>query len=770
MTNQVRGQQYRFTILTERLLRMEYSADGQFEDRTTQMVQNREFTEVPYQVLTAHNHFEVEIITNYYHLYYKGGPFAADTLYIDVNYRYSDYHNRWHFGESVENLGGTVRTLDKADGVIPLAPGIMAYNGFAAIDDSASFILEQDHFKPRDDGTTDWYYFAYGHDFQKALQDYYRLTGPTPLLPRYALGNWWSRYWAYSERSLTELLHHFDRDGLPFSVVTLDMDGHLTDIPKRFGSGWTGYTWNQALFSDPAHFLAALHARGLKVTLNVHPAAGIRAYEAVYPVIAQKLGLDQSNEEPALFDLNQVAFRATYFQDVHQPLEEMGVDFWWLDWQQGGNLGARDVDPLWLLNHYHYQDSADKHHGEGLILSRYAGPGSHRYPIGFSGDTYISWAALAFQPYFTATAANIGYTWWSHDIGGHMGGIRDDELALRWLQLGVFSPIMRLHSANNPFNGKEPWRYKNFAATNMVRFLRLRHELLPYLDSANYQTHAAGVPLVKPMYYTYDQPLAFKNQHQYLFGTELLVAPVVTPKLRHLDQSQVRVWLPKGMWFDFFNGLKYGGDTTLSVFRDETRIPVFAKAGAIVPLNPNYMADINQLPEVLKVLIFPGASNEYVLYEHLDGQVARTHFIFDWLNKELTIRVVDPGQIIPEKRHFQCQFRGVNDFEPAIKSGSGNVTPIELVENDKAFIYSCAEARQSQVTFSLHRLRIMPQRRLVVDRLFNKLNQAQIEYDLKNEIWTQFLRAPDKIRFINFLNTLADHDLAKMLYELVYIL
>lgn len=770
MTNQVCGAHYRFTVLTEQLLRMEYSATGHFEDRPTQMVQNRQFPTVAFQVLKQHNHFEVEIITSYYHLYYRGGPFAPDSLYIDVNYRYSDYHNRWHFGESVENLGGTVRTLDKANGAVPLDPGIMAYNGFSALDDSKSFILEANEFSPRATPAVDWYYFAYGHAFQRALQAYYHLTGPTPLLPRYALGNWWSRYWAYDEHQLMALLDHFDQDGLPFSVLTLDMDWHLTDIPQRFGSGWTGYTWNCALFADPVRLLTKLHDRGLKVTLNVHPAAGIRAYETAYPRVAQKLGLDQKNEEPALFDLSRPDFRATYFEDVHQPLTAMGVDFWWLDWQQGSSLGPRDVDPLWLLNHYHYQQSAADHHMEGLILSRYAGPGSHRYPIGFSGDTYISWSALAFQPYFTTTAANIGYTWWSHDIGGHMGGTRDDELALRWVQFGVFSPIMRLHSANNPFNGKEPWRYKDFAATNMTRFLRLRHELVPYLDSANYQTHAAGVPLVKPMYYTYDQPLAFKHKNQYLFGTELLVAPVVTPKLRHLDQSQVQVWLPKGLWFDFFNGLKYGGDTTLSVFRDETRLPVFAKAGAIIPLNPNYMADVNQLPEVLTVLVFPGASNEYVLYEHQNGQVARTHFIFDWLNKTLTVRVVDPAQIIPAKRHFQFQFRGVNDFEPMIKNGEGTITPVALTGNDKTFVYSCDLKQQKQVTFELRRLRIMPQRRLVVERLFDKLNQAQIEYDLKNEIWTQFMKAPDKIRFINFLNTLADHDLAKMLYELVYIL
>ena len=143
---------------------------------------------------------------------------------------------------------------------------------------------------------------------------------------------------------------------------------------------------------------------------------------------------------------------------LHRGLEDDGVDFWWLDWQSGPHSRVAGIDPLWMLNHFHFLDSA-RDGRRPLTFSRYAGPGSHRYPVGFSGDTVISWASLAFQPYFTATASNIGYGWWSHDIGGHMFGGKDDELATRWLQLGVFSPILRLHSSANEFTTKEPWTY-----------------------------------------------------------------------------------------------------------------------------------------------------------------------------------------------------------------------------------------------------------------------------------------------------------------------
>ena len=214
---------------------------------------------------------------------------------------------------------------------------------------------------------------------------------------------------------------------------------------------------------------------------------------------------------------------------LHRGLEDDGVDFWWLDWQSGPHSRVAGIDPLWMLNHFHFLDSA-RDGRRPLTFSRYAGPGSHRYPVGFSGDTVISWASLAFQPYFTATASNIGYGWWSHDIGGHMFGGKDDELATRWVQLGVFSPILRLHSGANPFTAKEPWTFEPAARAVMTEHLRLRHRLVPYLHTMNHRAASEGRPLVEPLYHrwpsadeAYDQP------NQFLFGSELVVAPLTTP-------------------------------------------------------------------------------------------------------------------------------------------------------------------------------------------------------------------------------------------------
>ena len=135
--------------------------------------------------------------------------------------------------------------------------------------------------------------------------------------------------------------------------------------------------------------------------------------------MAEDLGKDWENEESIDCDVADPDFLDAAFRYLYHPNEEQGVDFWWIDWQQGVESRVPGLDPLWMLNHYHYLDS-ERGGKRGLTFSRYAGIGSHRYPIGFSGDTIITWESLDFQPYFTANASNAGYGWWSHDIGGHM--------------------------------------------------------------------------------------------------------------------------------------------------------------------------------------------------------------------------------------------------------------------------------------------------------------------------------------------------------------
>ncbi|MBO7252974.1 MAG: DUF4968 domain-containing protein, partial [Oscillospiraceae bacterium] len=609
----VAGEKYRFTVLTDRLIRVEYQEQGRFVDEPTKTVICRDFPETPYRVIEKED--SLEIITEQVHLYYDKKPFSHDGLCIELKQGFHPYGSAWNYGDKVNDLRGTARTLDEANGAIPLESGLMSRFGFTVLDDSNSAFIAEDQWPAaKNRESIDMYFFGYGHDYLDCLRDFYRLTGATPLLPRFTLGNWWSRYYKYTEESYIKLMDEFRSRKIPFSTAVIDMDWHLVDIPKKYGTGWTGYTWNPDFFPDPKRFMDKLHEYGMKVTLNVHPADGVRAHEEDYLPMAKELGIDYENEDKIPFDAGNRKFLESYFKYLHHPNEAKGVDFWWLDWQQGGRGSAPGIDTLWLLNHLHFLDSG-RNGKKPLTFSRYAGLGSHRYPVGFSGDTITTWESLQFQPYFTANASNAGYTWWSHDIGGHMQGYRDDELTTRWVQLGVFSPIMRLHSSVNEFYGKEPWNYNLASEKIMTEYLQLRHKLIPYLYSMNYQTHLNSLPLVRPMYYHHEEDLAYEVPNQFYFGTEMLVCPITEPANADTLHGSFDAWLPEGGWYDFFTGRYYRGGKQIRLNRDLNNIPVFVKAGGIVPMAENFLQSHLGNPEKLNVHVFNGAAGSFDLYE-----------------------------------------------------------------------------------------------------------------------------------------------------------
>ena len=682
----VQGGKYRITLLTEALIRLEYREDGQFEDRATQCVVDRDFPVPGFHVKESDD--SLEIMTERLHLLYNKQEFTDYGLSIQVRGNLTDYRSIWHYGQEPEDLLGTARTLDEADGAIPLEHGLLSWFGYGLLDDSRSLVITEDGWaEPRRQGGVDLYFFGYGHSYEECLRDFYHLTGSAPLLPRYALGNWWSRFYKYTEEEYKELVLRFEEEEIPFSVAVIDMDWHLVDIDPKYGSGWTGYTWNRELFPVPEEFLGWLHAHGLKVTLNVHPANGVQPHEEQYRKMAEAMGRDWEKEEPVNFDIADPGFLEAYFEYLHHPLEDEGVDFWWVDWQQGGLSKIPGLDPLWMLNHFHYLDSRRRGR-RPMTFSRYAGMGSHRYPVGFSGDSIISWESLDFQPYFTANASNVGYGWWSHDIGGHMRGYKDDELSVRWLQFGAFSPILRLHSFNGAFAGKEPWRYNKIAEMVMKRYLKLRHELIPYLYTMNYYANRKGRPLIRPMYYLEpEREEAYHVPNEYYFGTELIVCPITRPMEKKAGAASFHAWIPEGLWFDFFDGMVYQGGRMLSLYRELENIPVLARAGAIVP-----MADLDTFtncvenPENLTVKIFPGKDGRFSLYED-QGDTCEDR-PENWVCTLFELKRQDQGAFyihgakgntaaIPERRNWKLVFYGMENGENIKVRAGGREIPVQ---------------------------------------------------------------------------------------------
>lgn len=739
--NTIQGDKYRFTLLTPCLIRMEYREDGKFEDRPTQVVWNRKFDPVDFRVEKKDEGFE--LFTDRMHVTYTGGPFTKNSLNLNAVGGQNAYGAVWYYGEKGDNLGGTARTLDEVDGECPLQEGIMSRSGCSQIDDSHSLVLDENGWtQVRTGDGVDIYVFAYGNDYKEALNDFYRLTGKTPMLPRYALGNWWSRYYAYTEDSYKALVTRFEKEKIPFSVGVLDMDWHLVEeVDPKYGSGWTGYTWNKKYYPDPERFMNWLHDHGMKISVNLHPAGGIRAFEEAYPAMAKELGdVDTEHEAPIDFDITSRKFLEAYFKCVLHPEENKGVDFWWIDWQQGTNTAIPGLDPLWMLNHYHTLHSQKKD-GKGLIFSRYSGPGSHRYPVGFSGDTVITWESLDFQPYFTATASNIGYGWWSHDIGGHMMGYKNDELALRWLQLGVFSPIMRLHSSCSEFNGKEPWRYRKEVELVMDKFLRLRHQMIPYLHTMNRRASEEGIPLIQPLYYQNPGKWdAFKMKNEYYFGSDILVNPITQPISTATRMGKVMTLLPEGTWIDLFTGTVYNGDRKIELYRSLDSIPVLAKAGAIVTLDARTTGNKIDNPDILKVIVAAGADGSFRLDEEATDNVwCSTTFTYQWGDEAVLTITPEKTKLegMPAERAYELVFAGTAQGMTAQKKkADGTYETLETsYDSDKqcTTVILPMQDIESEITVVTYNTALADNHQ--VERIFELLNRAEIEFSLKEQIY-----------------------------------
>ena len=617
----------RFTILTPQLIRMEWTKDGKFINNSTLVFINRKLPVPKFKKKSNGNW--LTITTEKLILKYKinSGKFTEKNLSIE--FILNDKLVVWHPGqEDTGNLKGTIRTLDEVKGKAPLDPGLLSRNGWTLIDDSNRPLFDNSDWQWGKPGPKknylDWYFFGYGHDYKHALYDFTRVAGKIPLPPRFAFGVWWSRYWAYTDQEFKQLVHEFEMFDVPLDVLVIDMDWHETFNLRWWKKdrdqagqiiGWSGYTLDKILFPDPEEFLSWCKKKGLKTTLNLHPASGVQPHEEKYPEMARAMGIDPATQKYVPFDIVNKKFAENYLKILHHPFEKMGVDFWWLDWQQKNTTKIPGANPTWWLNYVHFTDM-ERSGKRPMIFHRWGGLGNHRYQIGFSGDTVSVWESLAFQPYFTATASNVCYGYWSHDIGGHLYGEISPELYTRWIQFGVFSPILRTHTSRNPDAERRIWAYPVDYFLIMRQAFLLRYALIPYIYTAARQAYDTGVSICRPMYYDYpDQEEAYQFKDQYMFGENILVAPIteaVNPKSMLAKKS---IWLPQGNWIEWYTGttLKDSAKIERKFAIDE--IPIYVKAGAIIPMQPKMRHTEEKPVDPLILTIFPGDNGETRIYE-----------------------------------------------------------------------------------------------------------------------------------------------------------
>lgn len=706
--------QVRFTILTPRVIRLEWSEDGQFEDHATLSIVNRNLP-LPHFSSDEKDGF-LYLNTDNLNLKYKLDSGKLTKNNLTITFTMDGGKKSWVVGmENPGNLKGTTRTLDDFDGdthnsgkKIELSEGIISRDGWVMIDDSKRPVFDESDWpwvQPRSEQPhQDFYFFAYAYDYKAAMKDFISIAGKIPIPPKFAFGSWWSRYWEYSDTDLRNLIHEFEIHDVPLDVFVVDMDWHITSDPSWYknsrkikdqageSAGWTGFTWNKNYFPNPKKFLDYTEQKGLKVCMNLHPASGIQPHEVMYPQMARAMGIDPATKKYVPFDITNKKFAKNFMEIVLRPMEKEGVDFWWLDWQQWSTTTIPGVNPTIYLNYVFFSDMQKHRKVRPLIFHRYGGLGNNRYVIGFSGDVHITWKSLDYQPWFTSTAANVGFGYWSHDIGGHMRGKGSPEMYTRWIQWGAFSPIFRTHATKNKSIERRIWAYPLPNVYAMREAILQRYALIPYIYSSARKTFETGISICHPLYYDHPkEENAYKFKNEYMFGDDLLIHPITKPMEKDELTVNQKTWLPKGDWIEWSTGTVVKGGAVREQKFTLSETPVYAKAGSIIPMQPK-MRNTHEKPvDPLILKIFPGEGGKTVVYDdagndenYLDGEYSETVVDFKKIDQSKIQIVIYPvlGDFVgmQDSKSYEIRFPlslpplsvEANGKEIALKKDAGN--------------------------------------------------------------------------------------------------
>jgi hypothetical protein len=510
-------------------------------------------------------------------------------------------------------------------GIQPLnTDGLLDTAGWRLLDDTQSAQWTTNGWiqpRPANGDVEDGYLFTYGTNYTGALHTLATLTGAAPLLPRNVFGVWYSDYTPYSSSAIENTVYpDFSSHHVPLNVLSLDTDW-------KAPNDWNGWEWNPSLFPSPSSFLSWAHTHGIDVTLNIH--SSIEDNDPKLPEAELLAGHHLASSSCTygnckVWDWSSIAQAQSNFA-LQQSFQHQGVSFWWLDWCCDNSVvSAPGVTPDGWIDHLYAQDMTNL--GErGFVLARIggsngepqevypAGPWSnHTSTVAFTGDAWGTWNTLATEAALAPDEATIGEPYVSSDIGSYLGppptqsGADPPDLYDRWVQLGTFEPILRLHSNNED---RLPWQYPEPVQGITESFLRLRAALLPYTYTLAAEANQTGMPMAQPLYLqSPDQPSAYQNPTEYLYGQNMLVAPVTTPG----SVASTTVWFPAGRWVDFFTGATFTGPSTATLSEPLDRMPVFVRQGGIVPEQPSNAG--TGPPHALTALVYPGASGSFNLY------------------------------------------------------------------------------------------------------------------------------------------------------------
>lgn len=653
------GKKYRFTVLSPRLIRLEYSETGTFEDRPTSLVINRSFPKVNYSITESDT--LIQISTEVFTLtYVKDKDFKASALGSNIKATINGTDKEWQVNNpEVRNLRAINYSIDSIKDKIILDKGLYSLDGFCIVDDSESLVLDSnDNFVKRESGNKDLYLFLYNNDFEGCLNDYFTLTGYPSLIPRYALGAWWYKNDNYTASDVIALVDRFNKNNIPISIFLL-------------GDFWHDKNNNYTPVIDLKGISSYLNRYNIKLGVTINPKLDINKGTNEYNLISNYINSDKLNFIPLTNDRLGI-----YLNLFINNLESLGACIFSINYNN-----PLDRINLWKFNHYHHGLSEIKNM-RGLVLSRNSGIASHRYPIIFSGKTKVNWTTLNLLPRYNLQGYNMGISFIAHPIGGYSGGIEEDELYLRYIQFATFSPIFLFASEGGKYYKREPWKWNSIIQNHIISYVNLRYKLIPYLYSESYNYHKTGHGIIKPFYYdypkVYDEPL-YKNQ--YFLGRDFFVAPITNKKNPVINRVMKKVFVPNGIWFDFLQGKKYtGGKYYNNFYRDED-YPVFVKAGAIIPLQVNLNENV---PTSLELSVYPLDNGSYSLYEddgvsqnYKKGLFMITNFSFKYEVDNYTFSIKrGDGKNLLSRRNYLIRFKNTK-----------NITEVNIL--DKTVTYNC---------------------------------------------------------------------------------
>ena len=728
----IQGTKYRIEVLTDRLVRFEYSNDGKFNDYETSIVKNRIFP-VP-EFKKSEDEKTLIIETKYMTVIYsKEMPFSSRTLTAKY-----DEKKIWVYGQKeVRNLHGNTYSLDAMYNLPDLKNGLFSLDGFATIDDSNSLCFDEYSNVYANNKNIDLYLFIYNNDFNLALQDYYGLTGYPPLIPRYALGNWWSKEYAYNEDGIMKLINKFQIREIPLSIILLDNGWAKKD--SNYPNVKVGYTFDSSLYSNPISFVQKVHKKGIKLGVKINPGLGFYPFETNFSVATKYL---KTNKDGYIdFNIYDMKNIDVLFKCFIHPLEQIGVDLFW------NNYNPHDLNKMYLMNYYMLKDSY-KNNKRFLMLSRNSTYASHLFNVMYSGHNPVDWRLFKVLPFYNLTSSNIGADFISHDVGGSIGGVEDNELYVRSVELGVFSPILRFNTEKGKYFKREPWKWDLVTNNIACNYLRLRHKLIPYLYSEAFEYHKKGKLLIEPFYY---HNLSFYDDenyvNQYYFGSAFMISPIIREMDPVINRTIQRFYIPDGVWYDFTTGKRFMGNRKYIAFYKLEEYPIFVKQGSIIPLagEESYMRTDN--PTDLEIQVFPGKSNTYYLYEddgltydYQDGKRCVTEIDYNYRasNYTVIIRNVEGDlSVIPEIRNYKIVFRNTKKSDNiVVYENDKEKKDIQTEYTDTDFIVYINNVKtSSQLVVNCYGKDIeIDSLKLIKDDIDSILYDLKIDTVLKNDI------------------------------------